>query len=114
MNQTIRIALASALITGAALKAVPALGEPVTPLEVSVVRTADLDLSSKAGRQELDARLAHAAREVCGVASDADLKGKNDVRKCREDVLSDAKAQREQLYAAARRGATTAMSAARK
>ena len=32
----------------------------------------------------LDRRLAAAAREVCGFASDADLEGKNDVRACRE------------------------------
>lgn len=113
MKTTIRIIFASALITAAALKAVPALAEPAAPVEVSVVHTADLDLSSKAGRQVLDARLAHAAREVCGAASDVDLKGKNEVRKCREDVLAKAEAQRERIYAVAQRGTPIAITAAR-
>ena len=35
----------------------------------SIVHTADLDLSSQVGQQQLDQRLAQAAREVCGTAS---------------------------------------------
>ena len=54
-------------------------------------------LGSTAGRRELDQRLAAAAREVCGSASDVDLAGKNDVRQCRVDVLARAKASGEQL-----------------
>lgn len=67
----------------------------------SVVRTSDLDLSNADGRQELQRRIVRAAYEVCGTASDVDLEGKNDVRQCREEVISKAAVQREQLFAAA-------------
>ena len=95
----IRIIIASALITTAAIKAVPAIAEPAsTPdVNVSIVHTADLDLTTEAGRRALDVRLSHAAREVCGTASDVDLEGKNTVRACRDSVLADARATGEQL-----------------
>ena len=109
----IRIIIASALITTAAIKAVPAFAEPASGADVavSIVRTADLDLSSQAGRRALDARLAHAAREVCGTASDVDLEGKNKARACRAAVLADARSQGEQL--AQRGGNGTIVLAAR-
>jgi len=47
---------------------------------VAAVHTADLDLSTNAGRHQLDRRLVVAAAEVCGSASDADLAGQNDLR----------------------------------
>ena len=95
----IRIIIASALITGAAIKAVPAVAEPVQPVNVSIVHTADLNLATSSGRRALDARLAHAAREVCGTAADVDLAGQNKVRACRSSVLADARAKGEQLAA---------------
>ena len=109
----IRIIIASALITTAAIKAVPAVAEPVAgpDVNVSVVHTADLNLSTDAGRQALDIRLAQAAREVCGTASDVDLEGKNKARACRADVLADARAKGEQL--ASRGGSDTIILAAR-
>src|SRR5215213_4105060 len=109
----IRIIIASALITGAAIKAVPAVAEPVAAQDVSVgiVHTADLNLSTDAGRKALEVRLSHAAREVCGTASDVDLEGKNRVRSCRNAVLADARAKGEQL--AERGGAGTITLAAR-
>ena len=109
----IRIIIASALITTAAIKAVPAFAEPVagTDVNVSIVRTADLDLTSQAGRRALEARLSHAARDVCGTASDVDLEGKNKVRACRDAVLADARAQGTQL--ANRGGGDTIVLAAR-
>ncbi len=114
--KAITIILGSALITGVALKAVPALAEAPSHesnVAVSVVRTADLDLSRADGQRQLDRRLAAAAREVCGAASDADLEGKNDVRKCRDDVLAKANGQRDQLLAAAGRGAEIEIAASR-
>ena len=94
----IRIIIASALITGAALKAVPALAEIApAPVNVSIVHTADLDLASDAGKRQLERRLANAAREVCGAASDVDLEGKNDTRACRADVLAKARANGVEL-----------------
>ena len=116
MKQTLRIILASALITAAAIKGAPALAEagPAEPaIEVSVVHTADLDLSTSVGRRQLETRIARAAREVCGAASDIDLKGKNQVRKCRDDVLANAGAQSDNLQSAARRGDAIAITAAR-
>lgn len=107
----IRIIIASALITAAAIKAVPALAEPAhaPDVKVSVVQTADLDLSTDAGRRALDQRLVIAAYDVCGRASDLDLKGKNAVRQCRSDVLAQARARSEQL---ASRGSDTIVVAA--
>lgn len=106
----IRIIIASALITTAAIKAVPALAEPVAgqDLNVSIVRTADLDLSTETGRRALDHRLVNAAREVCGTASDVDLVGQNKVRACRKNVLADARAKGDQL---ASRGASMTIAA---
>ena len=114
MKKTLTIILASALITGLAIKAAPALAEETAaPTNVSLVRTADLDLSSKAGQRQLDHRLANAAREVCGEASDVDIEGKNEVRRCRDETLASARAQRDGLLAAADRRAFIAVTAAR-
>lgn len=85
--------------------------EPVTA--TSIVHTGDLDLSSATGQQELDLRIAKAARDVCGSASDVDLEGKNAVRQCREDTVAKAAGQREQLLAAARAGTPTLVASAR-
>lgn len=95
MKKPFLIILGSALATGAVIKAAPALAEPSQA--VSVVRTADLDLSTSAGRAALDHRLVIAAAEVCGAASDVDLAGQNAVRQCRTDVLAKARARGEQL-----------------
>ena len=106
----IRIIIASALITTAAIKAVPALAEPVAAqdINVSIVRTVDLDLSTQAGRRALDHRLVHAARDVCGTASDVDLVGQNKVRACRVNALTDARAKGNEL---ASRGAAITVAA---
>ena len=99
MNKGFQIALASFAITTAVIKAAPALAEPAPAQNISIVRTADLDLSTDAGRRALDQRLAIAAREVCGTASDADLTGKNEARRCRANVLAEARAKGESLAA---------------
>ena len=97
MKQTLKIIAASALATAAIIKAAPLLAEPAPAPIVSVVHTADLDLSTKAGRAALDHRLVTAAFEVCGTASNVDLAGQNKVRVCRADVLAKARADGEQL-----------------
>ena len=114
MRNALTIAIASALITTAAIKAAPALAQaqPVEP-KVSLVRTADLDLRSAAGRRQLDLRLARAAREVCGVASDADLMGKNEVRECRERTLALARTDGVRLAEAVSRDRLIAVTANR-
>ncbi len=79
----------------------------------SIVRTADLDLSSNVGQRELDRRIVQAAREVCGTASDVDLEGKNAARQCRADTIAQAASQREQLLAAAKSGTPILVASAR-
>ena len=91
-----RIILSSFLFTAGLIKGAPALAE-TAPANVSIVYTADLDLSSEAGQRQLDHRLVQAAYEVCGTASDADLVGKNEVRACRADVLGKARATSAEL-----------------
>ena len=116
MKNPYAIAIASALITAGALKAAPALAEPVTAearTYVSYVQTSDLNLASKDGQRSLDRRLAQAAREVCGVPSDADLVGQNKARDCRADAIARAGSERENLLAAANRGAIVAITASR-
>ena len=114
MKNAFTIALASALITTAVIKAAPALAEaPVVETNVSLVRTADLDLGSDAGRRQLELRLARAAREVCGTASDADLAGKNEVRQCRDEVLIQARTNRDAMLAASVRKGFIAVTASR-
>ena len=79
------------------INAAPVFAEPVTGQSVSIVSTAGLDLSSAAGRAQLDHRLVTAAYEVCGTPSDADLVGKNRATECRKDVLAEARAASSQL-----------------
>src|SRR3982750_3150526 len=98
MKQALRIILGSALVTGALIKTAPALAAPIST-NAMVVHTADLDLSSHAGRRQLDQRLVVAAREGCGPAPDVDVAGKNQVRACRRNVLSDARAKSGALLA---------------
>jgi len=95
MKKPLLIILGSALATGAVIKEVPAFAEPTQA--ISVVRTADLDLSTHAGRKALDHRLVLAAYQVCGTASDVDLAGKNSVRECRNDVLTKARSGTQAL-----------------
>lgn len=96
MKQALKIIAASFLATAAIWKAAPALAE-AAPQTIRIVRTADLDLTSRSGARALDARLVQAAREVCGTASDVDLAGKNQVRACRQAVLADARLQGARL-----------------
>jgi UrcA family protein len=95
----IRIIVTSALITAAVIKGVPALAETTPSPTVNLVRTADLDLSTRDGRDALDRRLVIAANEVCGPAADVDLNGRNEVRQCRKDVLASARARTDAVIA---------------
>jgi UrcA family protein len=115
MKKSFYIALVSALLTAGLIQAAPAFAQDQVPGQavVSLVHTADIDVSTADGRRQLDRRLSIAAREVCGTASDADLAGKNDVRACRAETLAQAKAQNSTIYAAANRGAVIAITASR-
>jgi UrcA family protein len=88
------------LATLLAFTAAPALAEPPS-FKSSIVQIADLDLSTAKGQQALDRRLNLAAREVCGTASDVDVAGKNEVRRCRVETLAGLAAERDQRIAAA-------------
>ncbi|HEY1143839.1 MAG TPA: UrcA family protein [Sphingomicrobium sp.] len=115
MKNPFVIAAVSAIITAGLIKAAPALAEPVAPTQtrVSVVQTADLDLNSASGQHSLQIRLAQAAREVCGTASDADLAGQNKVLACRHDAIARAAGKRDALLTAAKDGAPIAITASR-
>ncbi|MFL6760887.1 UrcA family protein [Sphingomonas sp.] len=108
--KTFKITLSVFLVTAALIKGAPALAQAAPVQNFSIVRTADLDLSSGVGRAALDHRLVTAAYEVCGTPSDADLVGKNAARACRADVLATARAESAQL---ASRGSSILIAAAR-
>jgi len=53
-----------------------------------IVRYADLDLASAAGRARLEQRIGAAVRAVCGLADPSDLRGGRAVQACRTDTLA--------------------------
>jgi UrcA family protein len=108
--KTFKITLTAFLVTAALIKGAPVLAESTPVQNFSIVRTADLDLTSASGRAQLDHRIVAAAYEVCGTPSDADLVGKNAARACRVDVLATARAESGQL---ASRGSSILIAAAR-
>jgi UrcA family protein len=78
----------------------PSVAQALAPATATtIVRTADLNLATVDGQRELDRRIVRAAYDVCGEASDIDLEGKNDVRRCRTETVAAAAAQRRQLIA---------------
>jgi UrcA family protein len=101
MKKPLMIMTGSALATAALFFAsAPARSAEISSgAEVVRVTTADLDLSSEAGRKALDRRIGRAVAELCGQASDADLVGLNAVRKCRDDALVQAHRARDQRLA---------------
>ena len=96
-----------------ALVATTAQAELPPPQQQVIVRTADLDLGSSAGRHVLDHRLVQAVNHACGVASDADLAGSNEVRRCRKSTHSFFAEKRNRLVEMAGRAAVIAVTAAR-
>lgn len=100
MKQTLKIIGLSALATAAFIKAVPAFSEPVpADVNVSVVRTADLNLASAEGQRRLEQRLVTAAHAVCGGASAVDLEARNAERQCREEVLAAGRSKARAIVA---------------
>jgi UrcA family protein len=91
--------LTFALATATSLIASPAVAQPADQVNVTIVHTADIDLSTDAGRRALDQRLATAAHQLCDTASAVDLKALNDERDCRAAVLENGRAK-AQLVAA--------------
>ena len=83
-----------------AFSANPAFAEaPV--IVTSTVQTADLDLSTAKGQQALNRRLSQAVKDVCGEASDVDVAGKNEVRRCRAETFANLASDRDQRIAKA-------------
>ncbi len=102
MKETLLLMTGSALATAALFFAsAPARSAEIsaTSAVVQIVPTADLDLSSEAGRKALDRRIGRAVIELCGQAADVDLAGRNAVRKCRNDALAQANQARDQRLA---------------
>ena len=98
MKQTLKIMAISALATAAVIKAVPAACGARPGQNVSIVQTADLDLTRPAAA---GARPSAGDRGLRGLrhGSDADLVGQNQARECRSEVLGAARARGEQLAA---------------
>ena len=80
---------AGSILVGTASPAIAAAPE----VETRIVRYADLDLGSTAGRAALDRRIAGAVRAVCGRASIQDLNGLHQVELCRDEAEAGAYAQ---------------------
>jgi UrcA family protein len=83
-----------------AFSSAPAIAEAPF-IASSTVQTADLDLSTAKGQQALDRRLSQAVKEVCGEASDIDIAGKNEVRRCRAETFASLTSERDQRVARA-------------
>ena len=71
------------------------------PAETRIVSYADLDLNSPSGQAVLDQRIHSAIVQVCGGAYPADLQGRREVRRCREQAAATATAQRNDALAQA-------------
>lgn len=65
----------------------------------TLVKIADLDLASAAGKSVLDRRIALAARDVCGSDQLYTIEAQGDYLTCRANALRDAHAQLEQRVA---------------
>ncbi|MES2058172.1 MAG: UrcA family protein [Pseudomonadota bacterium] len=67
-----------------------------------VVTYTDLDLTTAHGVRTLDRRIELAARQACGWASDIDIAGQNDMRRCRKQTVAEIAARRSQAIDNAR------------
>lgn len=113
MKDALKIILVSALATAALIKGVPALAETPADVNVTVVQTADLDLSNAGDQRRLEQRLVTAAHAVCDGASAVDLRGRNDEAQCRADVLAAARARADALVAGKETDRTLVVAASR-
>src|SRR5688572_6651353 len=102
-RKVMKTLLPLAALAAATLGLAPAAAQDPAGARTIVIRTADLDLTSRAGIAALDRRIGAAVRTACGAASDVDVEGKNDVRQCRADTLAAVAAQRDEAIALAQR-----------
>lgn len=89
------------ILISLALAGVPTISSAEPVHETRAVAVADLDISTPAGKAQLERRIA----DACGEASSVDLGGRNDVRACRAEALAKATARDELRLA--RRGTIT-------
>ncbi|WP_167737427.1 UrcA family protein [Sphingomonas parva] len=87
---------------GAFMILAPNAGSAAQAQQSATVSYADLDLSRPAGTAELDRRIGVAVRSLCGTASAADPKGRQNIRRCRADAHSAVAQQRAQAIASSR------------
>ena len=92
------MSLFSSLLLGlAASVQLAAADVPVT----TTVSIAGIDFTNPADVRKFDARARIAIKEVCGMASPADLVGQNQVDQCRENTRIAINAQRDHQIARA-------------
>ncbi|QDP18902.1 UrcA family protein [Sphingomonas xanthus] len=90
-----------------AFTAAPAFAQLEAPVSAPVsvaVPLAGIDLNTAEGQRTLDQRLRHAAADICGSASPADLKGQNALRRCRTETFAHASAAARAHIAASSSG----------
>lgn len=85
----------AAVIAAALVSAAPAVAEGTKTVKVSY---ADLNLSSAAGRQELDRRVARTADRICGVALEQHLEMKAVAKRCAVAARESARPTIELAY----------------
>lgn len=95
------------MLLGAASAALAVAPAPAREPRVAVGH-ADLRLDRARDVLTLDRRIARAAQGVCGAASDADLRGRNQARRCRGDTIASVAAARTRLIGDATRPALAA------
>ena len=83
------ILAAAALVAGIAA---PAFAQSPEFIEVSY---GDLNLTSDAGRQVLDSRIAGAAEQLCGQARSIELTWNAAVQTCRSETIAQTRPQRD-------------------
>ena len=88
------IFLASVLTAGSILAGTASPAFAAAPeAQTRIVRYADLNLDSAAGRATLDRRIGRAVRAVCGSAAIQDLNALRQVELCRDQTSAGAFAQ---------------------
>jgi UrcA family protein len=100
-----------AALAALAFTAAPAAAEAPAGSATVAVHYADLDLNSRAGVARLDRRIRAAVESACGATSDFDVRGKNEIKRCRADTLAAVAAQRDKVIASSQRASQIRLAA---
>lgn len=92
--------ISTAIVSASLLVAAPALAQDAMSVSVE---TADLDLSSDAGRARLERRVKAAADSICDLGL-RDVKQRASYLACKSDVLASAELRMNELAARAGTG----------